>query len=96
MISITDPTLMDGPDSNEFNDVVYEMLYEYDNLIMQGGQEPGPTGAFLIPHTPEGLNHLAHLVKSVRKQLTLETRTYKRLKAITDTAANTAERSSHP
>lgn len=93
MISITDPALTEGPDGNEFTDVVYEMLYEYDNYNMQASNEPGPSGAFLIPHTPEGMRNLAHLTKTIRKQLELEARTYELLKSLTQNAANVAERS---
>lgn len=93
IVSITDPALMLGPDGNEFADVVYEMLYELDNYNMQAGNEPGPSGAFLIPHTPEGMQHLAHLTKTIRKQLALEARTYNLFKNLTQAAANAAERS---
>lgn len=94
MVGITDPTLTQGPDGNELNDAVYEMLHEYDQYVMQGSMEPGPSAAFLIPHTPEGMQRLADLVKKVRRQLALEARVYQLLAALAVKAgASEAERS---
>lgn len=95
MVGITDPALTEGP-GQELNDVVYEMLSEYDQYVMQGSMEPGPSGAFLIPHTPEGLQQLADLTRKVRRQLELEARTYDLLAELTTKAASEAERSPIP
>lgn len=97
MLSITDPSLLEGPDGNEFNDAVYEMLHEYDQYVMQGSMEPGPSGAYHIPHTPKGIKALADLTQKLRRQLALEARLYDLLAALaTNASASEAERSNRP
>jgi len=76
MVSITDPVISEA---NELADVIYEMLCECEQYAYQGGVEPSPSAAYLIPHTPQGMEQLADLTAKLRRQIELEERVFRTL-----------------